>query len=68
MIYVLNFIKIGSGIKKLLRGINIQTHRQQCDFISLLLLLKNKESRLKMVKDVLYAHKVKGDSMKYLLI
>jgi hypothetical protein len=29
MIYIPNFIKIGSGIRKLLRGIHIQTHRQQ---------------------------------------
>jgi hypothetical protein len=46
MIYIPIFIKIGSDTKKSLRGIHIQTHRQQCDFIRLLLFLKNKESRL----------------------
>jgi hypothetical protein len=36
-----SFIKIGSGIQKLVRG-NLQTHRQHGDLISLL-----QESRLK---------------------
>jgi hypothetical protein len=34
VIYVPSFIKIGSGIQKLIRGIH--THRQQRDLISLL--------------------------------
>jgi hypothetical protein len=32
------------------QGINIQTHRHQGDFISLLLVLENKESRLKITR------------------
>jgi hypothetical protein len=43
MIYIPSFIKIGSGIQKLLGGI----HRQHGDLISLLLSFQNKESRLK---------------------
>jgi hypothetical protein len=31
MIYILNFIKIGSGIQKISWGIIMQTHRQQVD-------------------------------------
>jgi hypothetical protein len=44
-IYIPSFIKIGSDIQKLLRGIH--THGQQGDLISLVLCLQNKESRLK---------------------
>jgi hypothetical protein len=44
MTYVSSFIEIDSGIQKLLRGIHIQTHRQQCDIISLFLFFQNKES------------------------
>jgi hypothetical protein len=47
MIYIPSFIKIGSGIQKLMGGIHIQTHRQQGDLINLLLFFRNKESRLK---------------------
>jgi hypothetical protein len=46
MIYVPSFIKIGSGIQKLIRG--IRRHRQHGDDISLLLFFQNKESRLKI--------------------
>jgi hypothetical protein len=35
MIYIPSFIKIGSGIHKLIRG-DSQTHRQEGDLISLL--------------------------------
>jgi hypothetical protein len=35
--YIPSFIKIGSGIQKLLGGIHKQTHRQQGDLISPLL-------------------------------
>jgi hypothetical protein len=49
MIYIQSFIKIGSGIQKLLEEMHIQTHRQQGDLISLLLFFQNKESRLKML-------------------
>jgi hypothetical protein len=47
VIYVPSFIKIGSGIQKLIGGIHRHTHRQQGDLISLLLFFQNKESRLK---------------------
>jgi hypothetical protein len=40
VIYVLSFIKIGSGIHKLIRGIHRNTHRQQRDLISLLYVFK----------------------------
>jgi hypothetical protein len=38
VIYMPSFIKIGSGIQKLTGGVCIQTHRQQGNLISLLLL------------------------------
>jgi hypothetical protein len=44
MIYISSFIKIGSGIQKLI-GV---THRQRGDRISLLLFFQNRESRLKI--------------------
>jgi hypothetical protein len=44
-----SFTKIGSGIRKIIRGIHIQTHKEQGDLISLLLFFKNKESRLKVL-------------------
>jgi hypothetical protein len=44
MIHVTNFIKIGSGIQKLIRSI----HRQHGDLISPYLFFLNKESRLKI--------------------
>jgi hypothetical protein len=48
MTYILHFIKFGSGIQELLRGIRIQTqtYRQQVELTSLLLFFQNKESRL----------------------
>jgi hypothetical protein len=33
-LYILSFIKIGSGIQKLLEGIRMQASRQQGDLIS----------------------------------
>jgi hypothetical protein len=50
MICIPSLIKIGSSVQKL-EGEYIQTHtpRQQGELISLLLLLKNKESRLQNV-------------------
>jgi hypothetical protein len=39
MIYIPSFIKIGSGIRKLMWGGDSQTHRQHGDRISLLLFL-----------------------------
>jgi hypothetical protein len=45
MIYIPSFIKIGSGIQKVIE----ETHRQHGDLISLLLFFLNKESRLKTV-------------------
>jgi hypothetical protein len=53
VIHVSSFIKIGSGIQKLMGGGDTQKHRhththtEQGDLISLLLFLQNKESRLK---------------------
>jgi hypothetical protein len=50
MIYILSFIKIGSGIRKLMGGGDYR-HTQEGDLITLLLLfLQNKESRLKGTK------------------
>jgi hypothetical protein len=47
VIYIISFVKIGSGIQKLMGGGGgTQTHRQLGDGISLLLFIKNKESRL----------------------
>jgi hypothetical protein len=43
VIYVPIFIKIYSGIQKLIRGIHRHTHRQHGDLISLLLFFQNKE-------------------------
>jgi hypothetical protein len=39
MVYILSFIKIGSGIQKIIKG-DSQTHRQHGDHISLLSLSK----------------------------
>jgi hypothetical protein len=47
MIYIPGFMKIGSGIQKLIWG-DTQTHRQQGDLISLILYFQNKESMLKI--------------------
>jgi hypothetical protein len=42
MAYTPNFIKIGSGIQKLMGGgRNLRTHKQHGDLISLLLLFQN---------------------------
>jgi hypothetical protein len=46
MIYIPSFIKTGSGIQNLIRG--IQTHSQHDDRISLFLFFRNQESRLKI--------------------
>jgi hypothetical protein len=40
VIYIPSFIKIGSGIQKLIGGLQKHTHRQQRDLISLLYFLK----------------------------
>jgi hypothetical protein len=48
MIYIPSFIKIGSGIQKLLGGF---TYSQQGDGISLLLFFRNKEGRPKMLRN-----------------
>jgi hypothetical protein len=49
MTYILSFIKIGSGIKKLIGG-GIQRHKQFGECTSLLSFLINKESALKMLE------------------
>jgi hypothetical protein len=48
MIHIPNFIKSGSGVRKLMEGGDTQTHRQDGDRISLLSFFQNKESRLKI--------------------
>jgi hypothetical protein len=45
VIYILSFMKLASGIRKLIRGI----HRQHRDRISLLAFFQNKESKIKRV-------------------
>jgi hypothetical protein len=40
MIYIPSFLKIGSGVQKLIGGIHRHTHGQQRDLISLLHLFK----------------------------
>jgi hypothetical protein len=45
MAYIPSFIKIGSGIQKLI-GLDTQKHRQHGDLISLLILFHNMERRL----------------------
>jgi hypothetical protein len=46
VIYILSFIKIDSGIKKMMVGAGYsQIHRQHGDRISLILFFQNKESR-----------------------
>jgi hypothetical protein len=45
MIYIRSFIKIGSGIRKLMR-VHIQTRREHGDRISLLLFFQNNGNRL----------------------
>jgi hypothetical protein len=47
MIYIPSFIKIGSGIQKLIRGIHTHIHGQDCDLVRLLSFFQNKESGLK---------------------
>jgi hypothetical protein len=47
MIYISSFIKIGSGIQKLM-GWNMQTHRQHEDRISLLLLYFENKGKVKV--------------------
>jgi hypothetical protein len=50
MIYIPSFINIGSGIRKLIRGTS-QKDRDNCNLISLLLFLQNKENRLKILNN-----------------
>jgi hypothetical protein len=51
MICIPSFIKIGSGIQKLMRGGGV-IHRQHGDLISLLSFFQKQESRLKNAKKV----------------
>jgi hypothetical protein len=50
--YVQSFIKVGSGLQKLIRGIHrkryLQTHREYGDRITLLSFFLNKEIELKL--------------------
>jgi hypothetical protein len=43
---------------EVVRGIHLETHRQQGDLISLYLILQNKESRLRIAKTILKNIKV----------
>jgi hypothetical protein len=43
MIYIPSFIKIGSGIQKMIRGMHIKAHYQQGDLMNLLLFLEDEE-------------------------
>jgi hypothetical protein len=53
MTHIPSFIKIGSGIQKLIRG-DSQKHRKNGDRISLLPFFQNKESRLMKIFNVLF--------------
>jgi hypothetical protein len=53
LIYIPSFIKIGSGIQKVVGGEGCIDHRQHGDLISLPLLFQNKERRLKMSFNIL---------------
>jgi hypothetical protein len=67
MIYIPLFIRIASGIQKLVWR-NTQIHRQQGDLISLLLFFQNKESRLKKYVrhfDITWNGDLKGDLSKW---
>jgi hypothetical protein len=47
VIYIPSFVKIGSGVQKLIaRDTHTHTHGQQRDLISLLCFFQSKESRL----------------------
>jgi hypothetical protein len=50
IIYIPGFIKISSGIQKLIgeTHADTQTHREEGELISLFLVFQNKESRRKM--------------------
>jgi hypothetical protein len=50
VIYVPSFIKIGSGVQKLIRWRDRHTHEQQRDLISLLYFFQNKERMLKSTR------------------
>jgi hypothetical protein len=60
MMYIPSFIKIGSGIQKLLRE-DTQTHRLHGDFISLLLFFfRNNESSLCWLRHYATSRKAAG--------
>jgi hypothetical protein len=46
VIYIPSFIKIGSGIQKLIVGGHTDTHKQHGGRVSLLLFFQNKENTL----------------------
>jgi hypothetical protein len=50
MIYIPSFVRVRTGIQKLMR--DTQTHRYRGDRISLLVFFQNKESRLKRIEVV----------------
>jgi hypothetical protein len=42
-VYTLSFIKIGSSIEKMLGDINLQAHRKQSGFISIILFFRKEK-------------------------
>jgi hypothetical protein len=66
MTYMPSFLKISSVVQMLLGGIHMQTqrhaHRQQGDFVNILLLFQNKGSRIKKGDKTGYTH-YRGISM-----
>jgi hypothetical protein len=55
MIYVPSFVKIGSGIQKLIGGLHRHTdHRQDGHRMSLLFFVQNKENKLKSNQNCKY--------------
>jgi hypothetical protein len=50
MTHIPSFIKIGSSIQRLMKGI----HRQHGDVINLILFIRNNERRLKWVREKTY--------------
>jgi hypothetical protein len=50
MIYIPNFIKIGSAIQKMIGGIHIHAHRQHGDRISLLSFFQNKIKGIRLIR------------------
>jgi hypothetical protein len=63
-----SFIKIVSGIQKLMDGGDTQTHRKHGDCISLLLFFKHKETKLKYISPASFLFSIaeRTDSTQYI--